>query len=165
MTLSRPSYSGALLFVRMPTKQSSWSELSQLVAHHVLGDINGHVAPTIVHSNGVTHHLGKNRRSSRPGLDHSLLTDSIHALNSLQQLGSHIRPLLQRSGHDDLPIPTKRLWDLALVTDYLRFFFLRLRTIHLSVALLRRVFLPRVGLPQGLLGDGIPMGALPSPPP
>jgi hypothetical protein len=35
----------------------------------------------------------------------------------------------------------------------------------LSVALLRRVFLPRVGLPQGLLGDGIPMGVLPSPPP
>ena len=51
-----------------------------------------------------------------------------------------------------------------IVTDYLRF-FPRRRTIHLSVALLRRVFLPRVGLPQGLLGDGIPIGVLPSPPP
>jgi hypothetical protein len=165
MTLSRPSYSGAPLLVHMPTKQSGWSKLSQLVPHHVLGDVNGHMAPTIVHSNGVPHHLGKDRRSSRPGLDHSLLTDSVHVFNSLQQLGSHIRPLLQRSGHDDLPIFTERLRDLAPVTDYLRFFFLRLRTIHLSVALLRRVFLPRVGLPQGLLGDGIPMGALPSPPP
>jgi hypothetical protein len=131
----------------MTTKQSGRSKLSQLVSYHILSDVNGHVTPTIVHGNGVPHHLGEDRRSSRPSLDHPLLTASIHVLNSLQQLGGYIGPLLQRSGH-----------------DYLRF-FPRLRTIHLSVDLLRRVFLPRVGLPQGLLGDGIPMGALPSPPP
>jgi len=48
--------------------------------------------------------------------------------------------------------------------SYLRF-LPRRRTIHLSVALFRRVFLPNVGLPQGDLGPGIPMGERPSPPP
>ena len=36
---------------------------------------------------------------------------------------------------------------------------------YLFVRLLCRVFLPRVGLPQGLFGPGIPIGERPSPPP
>jgi hypothetical protein len=105
----------------MTPKQSGRSKLSQLVSHHVLGDVNGDVAPTIVHGNGVPHHLGEDCRGSRPSLDHPLIAGSVHVLDSIQQLGGYIGPLFQRSGH-----------------DYLRF-FPRLRTIHLSVALLRRV--------------------------
>src|SRR5699024_11429821 len=46
------------------------------------------------------------------------------------------------------------------------YFFLRPRTISLSDDFLpRRVFLPSVGLPQGDIGEGIPIGARPSPPP
>src|SRR5690606_24627774 len=41
----------------------------------------------------------------------------------------------------------------------------RRRTIYCSVRLLRRVFSPIAGLPQGVLGPGIPMGERPSPPP
>src|SRR5690606_13930396 len=41
----------------------------------------------------------------------------------------------------------------------------RRRTINWLEDLLRRVFLPRAGLPQGVLGPGIPMGERPSPPP
>src|SRR5699024_742131 len=45
-------------------------------------------------------------------------------------------------------------------------YFLRFLTISLSERFLpRRVFLPRVGLPQGDIGDGRPIGARPSPPP
>src|SRR5947207_15656261 len=43
--------------------------------------------------------------------------------------------------------------------------FVRFRIIYLSVALLRRVFAPRAGLPHGLIGVLRPMGDLPSPPP
>src|SRR5699024_6646100 len=47
----------------------------------------------------------------------------------------------------------------------LRFFLRRPRTINLSDSFLRRVFLPRVGLPHGDNGLGIPIPVLPSPPP
>jgi hypothetical protein len=40
-----------------------------------------------------------------------------------------------------------------------------LRMIILLVRLLRRVLYPRVGFPQGVLGPGMPIGDLPSPPP
>src|SRR5258706_279234 len=39
-----------------------------------------------------------------------------------------------------------------------RFVLLRRRTIYWSVFLLRRVFLPKVGLPHGLLGPSRPIG-------
>src|SRR5690554_4994804 len=45
-------------------------------------------------------------------------------------------------------------------------YFLRRRTINLSDLLFfLRVLYPRVGLPQGVIGDLRPIGALPSPPP
>src|SRR5690606_39875009 len=44
-------------------------------------------------------------------------------------------------------------------------FLLRRRMMYWSVRLLRRVFLPRVGLPQGVFGLAIPIGERPSPPP
>jgi hypothetical protein len=52
----------------------------------------------------------------------------------------------------------------SLITDQRRF-LLRRRTIHLPVSLRLRVFLPMVGLPQGDLGEGMPIGVRPSPPP
>src|SRR3972149_1653529 len=54
--------------------------------------------------------------------------------------------------------------DYAHATRYLRL-LTRRRTISRSVRLLTRVFLPRVGLPHGLFGPGIPVGERPSPPP
>jgi hypothetical protein len=45
------------------------------------------------------------------------------------------------------------------------YFCPRRRTMYLSVSLRRRVRYPKAGLPQGVLGPGIPMPALPSPPP
>src|SRR5690349_25136432 len=52
----------------------------------------------------------------------------------------------------------------AFLASY-RFVLLRRRTIYWSVFLSRRVFLPSVGLPHGLLGPGRPLGRPPSPPP
>src|SRR5437870_1955171 len=36
-------------------------ELAELVADHVLGDVNRHVAPTVVHGDGVRDHLREDR--------------------------------------------------------------------------------------------------------
>src|SRR5690606_23337809 len=54
-----------------------------------------------------------------------------------------------------------------LVPTACRHYFLppRRRTMNLLVNLLRRVFLPKAGLPHGVLGPGIPIGERPSPPP
>jgi hypothetical protein len=53
------------------------------------------------------------------------------------------------------------------ISAYPFIFYLRPRrfTISLSEALGLRVLYPRAGLPQGVLGPGIPIGLLPSPPP
>src|SRR4030067_1089930 len=59
---------------------------------------------------------------------------------------------------------TRLLIPITYRTDYLRF-FPRWRMIYWSESLFRRVLYPRVGLPHGLFGPGIPVGCRPSPPP
>ena len=47
----------------------------------------------------------------------------------------------------------------------LNYLDLRRRTISLSFLDFLRVLYPSVGLPHGVIGEGIPIGVLPSPPP
>jgi hypothetical protein len=53
--------------------------------------------------------------------------------------------------------------DYGLSKNYLP--FLRLTMNLLLAFFLERVLCPRVGLPQGVTGPGLPIGDLPSPPP
>src|SRR5690554_2968848 len=47
-------------------------ELTELVADHVLVDQHRDVVAAVVHGNRVTHHLGQDHRTARPGLDRAL---------------------------------------------------------------------------------------------
>jgi len=77
---------GPLLIVAAVTTEGACgSELAKLVTYHVLGNINRDELVTIVHCKGVSHEVGRNHRSARPGLDHSLLSTLIHGVNLLLQ--------------------------------------------------------------------------------
>src|SRR5580658_6468118 len=80
-----------------------WGELAQLVTHHRLGHIDGHVLATIVDGDGVTHHVRDDRRAARPGLDHSLLARGVEGVHLLQEVIVHERTLLQTTRHEVWP--------------------------------------------------------------
>src|SRR5262249_4155944 len=48
-------------------------ELAELVPHHRLGDVDGHVLAPVVDGDGVADHLGDDRGPARPRPDHPLL--------------------------------------------------------------------------------------------
>src|SRR3989454_1027352 len=54
-------------------EQPRRGELAQLVAHHVLGDVDGDELVPVVHREGVAHEVGRDRAAPRPGLEHLLL--------------------------------------------------------------------------------------------
>src|SRR6202011_761234 len=116
-------------------------ELAELVANHVLGHVDRHVAAAVVHGNGVADHLREDRRITRPGAQDLLASAGVHRHDALHQFRVHERALLQASTH-----------------------LVRFLTMNLSVALRWRVFLPIAILPHFVWGWP-PIGALPSPPP
>jgi hypothetical protein len=61
-----------------------WRKLSEAMPNHVLCDVHRHMAPTIVHGNGVSHHLGKDYRSARPSSDDTLFTTLVHRFDLSQ---------------------------------------------------------------------------------
>jgi hypothetical protein len=62
---------------------------------HVFADVNRHMATTIMHSNGVSHHLREDGAGAAPGSDDGLLTSIIHLLNFFQEFGAYERPLFE----------------------------------------------------------------------
>jgi len=57
-------------FVRWMTFESTGErELSQLVANHLIGDIDRYVLLAVVHSNGQADEIGQNHRTTRPSLN------------------------------------------------------------------------------------------------
>ena len=44
-------------------------ELAQLVANHLIGDVDRHVLLAVVHGNGQADELGQNHGATRPGFD------------------------------------------------------------------------------------------------
>src|SRR5690606_1697917 len=78
-------------------------ELTELVADHRLGDIHRHVLATVVHGDGVAHHVGEDRAAARPGLDDPLLALLVQLVDLLQQVVVDEGTLLQAARHDRLP--------------------------------------------------------------
>ena len=75
------------------------NELAQLVADHILGDIDGNVLSAIMDSDGVTNEGGEDGGSSGPGLQNLLLTGLVQLLDALVQLRSYERALFDTSAH------------------------------------------------------------------
>ena len=89
-----------------------------------------------------------------PFVDAYLMNEPFFLLISLFKLCLFIQSKLNVFSYIK-PLCTFSLFD---------YFFLLL-SINLSLVLLPLVFLPRAGLPQGVTGDFLPIGDLPSPPP
>src|SRR5574343_2038799 len=122
--VSDMSYSLFLLdfFVRGVTLEGArQGEFAQLVAHHLVGDINRHVLLAVVHGDGQADELGQNHRATRPGLDRLLVLGGNGLVNLGHQVMVHKWTLFKRSCH--------------LCTPY----FLRRDTIITCVRLLLRV--------------------------
>ena len=47
------------------------------MTHHLLGDVDGYMLPSVVNRNGVTNHLRQNGGRSGPGLDYLLIAFSV----------------------------------------------------------------------------------------
>src|SRR5690606_31771809 len=83
----------------VPPVRAGGGELPQLVAHHVLGDVHGHVLAPVVDRNGVAHHFRENGGGPGPRPDDPLLPALVHGANLLQQARMCVGPLLKRSSH------------------------------------------------------------------
>ena len=78
----------------MAAEDAGGSELAKLVAHHVLGDIDGDELVAIVNGNSLTNKVGRNHRSPRPGLDGDLLVRLLCLDYSFFQFVENIRTFL-----------------------------------------------------------------------
>src|SRR3989304_2316229 len=74
-------------------------ELTQLVAYHILGHVDGNEFLPVMHCQCVSHELRGDGGSPRPGLDDLAIVAPIHLFDLLVQLRLDVRPLLQRSPH------------------------------------------------------------------
>src|SRR5690606_21996721 len=135
-------------------EQSRRRKLAQLVADHVLRDVDRHELVPVVHGERVADELRRDRRRARPGLQDLLLVAGVHRAQLQQPLLVDVRALLRGSAHGLV----------RTLTQVVRLPRLRPRTISLFDFFFRfRVFTPS-GLPHGETG-GRPPDVLPSPPP
>src|SRR5438034_9237151 len=99
----------------MSAEDARGGELTEFVADHLLRDEDGHVLPAVVDGDRVPDHLGEDGGGTGPGADDLLRARSVHALDPLQQPLLDERPLLRRSGHLPLLLPTAPAADDQLV--------------------------------------------------
>src|SRR5260370_20826305 len=67
----------------MTPEVSCRSKLTQLMAHHILCNIDRYMRLTIMDANCHSHHLGEDCRSTRPGLDNTAVSISHHTQDFL----------------------------------------------------------------------------------
>jgi hypothetical protein len=71
----------SLLFLNMPAVGARRRKFAQAVPDHILGDVDRHMAASIMHSNGVPDHLGKDGAGTAPSADDLLLPAFIHGFD------------------------------------------------------------------------------------
>src|SRR5262249_12200995 len=84
-----------LLFDQVAAIRASRREFAQLVADHILGDVDRHMAATIMNANGMPDHLREDRARPAPGLNRGFLIFQVQLLNFFEQFGVYERPLFQ----------------------------------------------------------------------
>ena len=75
-------------------------ELAELVAHHVLRDVDRDELVAVVHGERVADELRRDRAAARPGLEHVLLAAAVHRLDLLARaMSTTYGPFFDRSRH------------------------------------------------------------------
>ena len=75
----------SLLVFDVTAERAGGGEFAQLVAHHLLGHVDGHVGLAVVDGNGVADHHRQDGGGPRPGLDHGLVVGSVLPLDLAEQ--------------------------------------------------------------------------------
>ena len=75
----------------MAAEDARRGELAELVADHVLRDINRDELVPVVHGDGETHEVGGDHGSARPRLDGGLLAGLLGGDHALLQFVVYIR--------------------------------------------------------------------------
>src|SRR5215211_683518 len=88
-----------LLLARVVAERAGGRELAELVAHHRLADVDGHVLAAVVHRNGVADHLRCDGRAPRPRLDHLAVAGRVLRVHLLGEVVVDERTLLQAARH------------------------------------------------------------------
>ena len=88
------------LFAGVTAECAGRGKFTQLVADHILGDIDRHMLAAVVDGDGVADKVGENRGRAGPGLDDLLVVAVVELDNLLVKTVKHIRPFLYGSAHD-----------------------------------------------------------------
>src|SRR2546427_5918974 len=88
----------------VPAEHARRHELAQLVAHHVLGDVDGKELVPVVHRQGVADEVRQDGAAPRPGLEHALLPAAVQGLDLLHQGLDDVRSLLDGTRHGISPL-------------------------------------------------------------
>ena len=68
-----PLTSSGLLVGRVTLERAGQGEFAELVADHLVGDVDRHVLLAVVHRDRQADEIGQDRRAARPGLDRLLV--------------------------------------------------------------------------------------------
>ena len=79
----------------MPTEQSRWRELAELMPDHILRDVDRDEFLPVVHRERVSHHLRRHRGAARPRLDHPSIGATIHDLDLFEEMSIDERSFFQ----------------------------------------------------------------------
>jgi hypothetical protein len=73
------------LLRKMATEHPGWSEFTQSMSDHILCYVYRHMPASIVHSDRMANHLGKDSAGPAPGTDDFLIAPFIHGFDFLQE--------------------------------------------------------------------------------
>ena len=80
-----------VLLTGVAAEDAGRGELAELVADHVLGDIDGDELVPVMHSDGETHEVGGDHGRAGPGLDGRFLPGLLGGDHALFQFEVYIR--------------------------------------------------------------------------
>ena len=89
----------SLLLATVSTELAGGGKLSELVAYHVFGNVNGDELVSVVHCYGVAYEIRADHRSTGPSLYHILLATLVHGENLLLERDSDEGTFLKRTTH------------------------------------------------------------------
>src|ERR1700677_129016 len=88
---------------RMAFKHTRGRKLTQLVAHHVFGNVDRNEFLAVMHTQGVTDEIWNDGGTTRPGSHHLLLVLGVHISHLFRQVVIGKRPFFKRSAHSSNP--------------------------------------------------------------